>query len=282
MKKIILTAVALILAMALTACSSASSGVDKTTKIVVGSLSSDYQVWSFIAKSNAAKKANLDIQVKDIEDGLQLNDATKNGQVDVNAFQSYSYFQDYNKTTHANLVAFTTTYLEPMAIYSKKAKNLSVIKNGATIAIPNDPANRARALRLLREAGLIKLTNSFTSFGSPSDITSNPKQLKFKEVKAETEPRILPDVDAAVIGNSIALQAKLNSLNDSIYHEKVNQDTKANVNILVTTAKKAKDKNILKLGELYHSKEAQDYIKKQFGGTKVPVQVQVSSLVQKK
>lgn len=278
MKKIILTAVALILALALTACGSASSSGTKNATIVVGSLTSDYQVWSYIAKSNAAKKAHLNIQVENINDGRQLNDAVKNGQIDVNAFQSYSYFQDYNKTTHSHLVAFATTYLEPMAIYSKKAKSVSAIKNGATIEVPSDPANTARALLLLRAAGLIKLTSSFNAFGKVSDITANPKHLKIKLVSNQLEARTLPDVDAGVIGNSDAYQAKLNSLTDSIYHEKVDQSTKANVNILVTTAAKAKDKNILKLGELYHNKEIQAYVKKAFGGTKVPVQVPVSSL----
>ncbi|MFX3616931.1 MAG: MetQ/NlpA family ABC transporter substrate-binding protein [Sporolactobacillus sp.] len=277
MKKLIAVVAILILVLSLTACGSAT-GASKNHKIVVGSLSSDYQVWSHIAKSEAAKKVHLDIQVKDIEDGVQLNDATKNRQVDVNAFQSYSYFLQYNKTTHAHLVAFATTYLEPMAIYSKKVKKLADLKKGATIAIPNDAANRARALRLLSDAGLIKLKSSFTALGSPNDILANPKKFKFTEVKAETEPRILPDVDAAAIGNSIALQAKLNSLKDSIYHEQMNQHTKANVNILVTTPKKAKNKYILELGKLYHDKDTQNFIKKEFGGTKVPIQKSVASL----
>lgn len=272
----------LILSLAVLAACGSSAGGKKAQKIIVGSSGSDAQVWKFIAKSKAAKKAGLKIVVKEFSDGTQINDATNDGLIDVNAFQSLSYFQDYNKRKGDPLAAIATTYLEPMGIYSKKVKSLKEIPGGAKVAIPNDAANTARALRVLRSAGLIKLKPDFNSFTGLNGITSNPKKLKFVEMDGRMTARALPDVTISLIGNSVALDAGLNSIKDSIYHEKLNQDTIANINLLVTKKSRSHEKALLKLKDLYHSKEVQDYVKKEFGGTKVPVEKPVSEIINNK
>lgn len=255
-----------------------SSSKGNQDKIVIASQGSDAQVWQFIAKSDEAKKAGLNIEVKEFNDGVQINEATNDGQVDVNAFQSLSYFQDYVKKKKAKLVAIATTYLEPMGLYSDKYQKLEDIPNGAKVAIPNDTANTARGLRVLEKAGLIKLKSDFNSFSTLKDIDDNPKKLQFVETDGTATARVLPDVDAALIGNSVALDAGLNAIKDSLYHEEVNQDTKANINLLVTQEKNKDNKTLKKLAEVYHSKEVQNYVKKEFGGTKIPVDKPVNEI----
>ncbi|RMW44591.1 MetQ/NlpA family ABC transporter substrate-binding protein [Lactiplantibacillus pentosus] len=254
------------------AATSHSASSTKTSTITVGSQGSDYDIWQHIAKSKDAKNMGLKIKIKQITDGVQLNKATAQGNVDVNAFQSWSYYLAYNKENKSSkLAALGTTYLEPMGIYSKKYKSVKDIPNGATIAIANNPSQAARGLILLQKAGLITLDKNFGYLGTVSDIKSNPKHLKFKEIDDTTGPRVINNVDAVLISNTVALEGHLHVLTDSIFHEKVDQSTKDNINILATAAKNKNNKSYKKLIKLYHKKDIQKYIKQKYYGTKIEV-----------
>lgn len=285
MKKI----TALILALsvsALTACSPEESTAEKTPqqkdakqKIIIGSHGSDADIWNFIAESQSAKDANLDIDVKIIDDGITLNVATIDGDVDVNAFQSWGFLKDFNKSHDNKLTPIFTTYFEPMGIYSVKYKNLTDLPNKAIVAIPNDAANHARALKLLENAKLISLKPEFNqATGSISDITSNPKELVFRQIKYAHGPRALPDVDIAVIGNTAAQEGGLNVLKDSLYREQNDDSIKNNINILVTKSDNKNDPKFAKLNDLYHSEAVKKYIDDNFGGTKIQIKKDLSEL----
>jgi len=240
--------------------------------IIIGSHHSDLNIWEHIAKTPQAKKMGLKIKTKEITDGSQINAATSSGQVDVNAYQSWSYLQAYNKQNpKGKLAALGTTYLEPLGIYSKKYKKISQIPNGTTVAIANDPADESRDLLLLQSAGMITLKKGFTALGSTADITKNPKNLKFKEIEETTGPRVMDDVPVVLISNSVALDSGLHVLQNSIYHEKLDQDTKSNVNVLATAEKNKNNPTYKKLIKLYHNKAIQKYINKEYYGTKVEV-----------
>ncbi|MFZ7942571.1 MetQ/NlpA family ABC transporter substrate-binding protein [Neobacillus sp. 19] len=270
-------AIGLTLTLLIAGCGSKTSSDGQT--IVIGSMGSDAQIWKHIAKSQAAKDANLNIEVKEINGGVVTNNATKEGEVDVNAFQSWGYLVSYNKDSNANLVAVATTYLEPMGIYSEKIKDIKDVPDGALVALADNPANTSRGLKLLQASGLIKLKDGFDEgVGSVSDIAENPKNLKFKLIDDTTGPRVIQDVDLVLIGNTIAMEGGLNVLKDSVFHEEVSVDTKSSINVLVTTSDKKDDPGILKLGELYHNDDTQKYIEKEFGGSKVPVNKPISFL----
>ncbi|NRN73451.1 Lipoprotein 28 [Lactobacillus helveticus] len=144
--------------------------------------------------------------------------------------------------------------MEPLGIYSKKYKKIKDIPNGATIAIANNPSQAARGLILLQKAGLITLKNNFGYLGTISDIKNNPKHLKFKEIDDTTGPRVINSVDAVLISNTVALEGHLHVLTDSIFHEKFDQSTKDNINILATAAKNKNNSVYKKLVKLYHKK----------------------------
>ena len=167
--------------------SQASSNTEKnpaaieSTNIVIGSMGADADIWRFIANTDLAKQEKIVIIVKEINDPVTLNNATVDKQVDVNAFQSWAYYKIFNETNGNKLVALGTTYLEPMGLYSKKHTDLNALPQGATVAIPNDVANMARALRLLEEVELIRLQPNFNPVtGTVQDIADNPKKLKIK------------------------------------------------------------------------------------------------------
>lgn len=256
-----------------------SNAQTATTKVVIGSMGADAEIWRFIAQSDAAKQAKLAIEVKEINDGITLNNATAENQVDVNAFQSWAYFKTFNKTNGDKLAAIATTYLEPMGLYSKKHQSLDALPQGATVAIPNDTANTSRALRLLEEAKLIKLKADFDPVtGTVQDIADNPKKLNIKLVQGASGPRVLGDVDLGAIGNTNALESGLNVTKDALFHEQVGDRVINNINILAVSKDRANDANLLKLADLYHQPAVDAYIKEHFGGTKLEVNQPITSL----
>lgn len=250
----------------------ANGGFTRNDEITVGTIGPDVQVWQHIANSKQAKSEGLKIKVKSFTDPVALNRATASGEIDVNAFQSWSYLQAYNKENKkAQLAAIGTTYLEPMGLYSDKYKSVKDIPDGATVAIANNPANTARGLLLLQSAGLIKLKPGFGATSGTNEIAANPKNLQFKEIDDTTGPRVLKSTDLVLIGNTIALTGHLNVLKDSIYHEKVDQSTKDNINVLATAKKNRDNKEYKKLVKLYHNKQIQQWIAKKYQGTKVNI-----------
>lgn len=284
-QRLITAAIALVVIIAaffaLRLTSSRQTAKSQTTTVTVGSIGPDVQVWQHIAKSSQAKKLGLKIKVKAFTDGPSLLRATSDGSINVSAFASWAYLEAYNKSKSntSQQVALATTYLEPMGIYSSKYKKLSDLPKGATIALANNAANEARGLLLLQSAGLIKLKKNFDSAsGNTNDIVSNPKKFKFKLIDDTTGPRIIKSVDAVLIGNTIALAGNLNVLKDSLYHEKIDQSTKNNINVLATAKKNKNNAAYKKLGKLYHNKQIQKWIAKKYSGTKVEVNKPVSYL----
>lgn len=284
-QRLIAAAIALVVIIAaffaLRLTSSRQTAKSQTTTVTVGSIGPDVQVWQHIAKSSQAKKLGLKIKVKAFTDGPSLLRATSDGSINVSSFASWAYLEAYNKSKSntGQQVALATTYLEPMGIYSSKYKKLSDLPKGATIALANNAANEARGLLLLQSAGLIKLKKNFDSAsGNTNDIVSNPKKFKFKLIDDTTGPRIIKSVDAVLIGNTIALAGNLNVLKDSLYHEKIDQSTKNNINVLATAKKNKNNAAYKKLGKLYHNKQIQKWIAKKYSGTKVEVNKPVSYL----
>lgn len=159
------------------------------------------------------------LQVIEFTDYVTPNDALESGEIDANYFQHIPYLESFNTEHGYHLVNAGGIHVEPLSLYSKKVASLADLKNGATIAIPNDPTNEGRALLLLQSAGLIKLSASAGLEATPSDITENSKGLKFKEIEAATLPRILDDVDAAVINGNYAIPAGLIATRDGLFVE---------------------------------------------------------------
>ncbi len=242
--------------------SQASESGLKTVKIA--SVGSDADIWRHIAESEQAKKAGLKIEVQEINGGVPLNESVADGTVDANAFQSIGYLQGFNEANSNKLVPVGTTYIEPMGLYSKKVKSLNDLPNGAKVALPDNPYNTTRALRLLESAGLIKLPSDFKDgTGTPSDIVENKKNLEFLLIDDTTSVRVLDDTDLIAIGNTIALEGGLNVLKDSLFYEKADASTITSINVIAVKAENADKEEYKKLVDLYHDPEIQKYISEQ-------------------
>jgi D-methionine transport system substrate-binding protein len=249
----------------------------------MASTGSDADIWRYIATLPETKQAGIKLEVKNFTDYVAMNTAVANKEVDINAFQSYAYLVAFNQSNKEKIAPISTTYLEPMGIYSSKIKKVEEFANGATIAIPNDGANESRALLLLQSAGLIKLKDGFDLVkGTPADITENAKKIVIKPIQMATAVRAKDEVDAIVLGNTLAMEGGLNVLKDSVYYEPVDQTTKMNVNVLAVADARKDDALLKKVGELYHVPAVGKYVQEHFGGTKVDVNKPVSYLTESK
>ena len=251
--------------------------------VTIASTGSDADVWRHIASLPETKEAGLKLDIKNFTDYVAMNTAVANKEIDVNAFQSYAYLVAFNESNKDKIAPLSTTYLEPMGIYSSKVKKLEEFKQGATIAIPNDGANESRALLLLQSAGLVKLKADFDNVkGTTADVSENAKQIVIKPIQMATAVRVKDEVDAIVLGNTLAMEGGLNVLKDAIYYEPIDQSTKMNVNILATSADRQNDPVLQKVGALYHTEAVKQFVQEKFAGTKVDVNKPISYLTESK
>ncbi|MCF1585972.1 MetQ/NlpA family ABC transporter substrate-binding protein [Tetragenococcus koreensis] len=284
MKKKWVGIISIVTLLTLGACSNGEEqeAAEETTDdqvIRVGSESADADIWRFVANSDAAEKAGLEIEVEDIDGGAMKNNATADGDIDANAFQSIGYLESYNEDSIEKLIPIATTYVEPMGVYSDKYEDIDEVEDNAVVALADNPANTARGLRVLESAGLIELNDDFDDgVGTPEDISKNPKNLEFNLIDDLTGPRVLQDVDMALISNTIALEGGLNVLNDAIYREEADESNRINLNIIAVREDRQDEEELQQLGELYHDPEVQEYIEEEFDGTKVEVDLPISNV----
>ncbi|MCU1543362.1 MAG: lipoprotein [Microbacteriaceae bacterium] len=256
------------LAVGLSACASepeaASSDGESLGTIKVGALQTpagDILTW---VKENLAEDAGLTIEFVPFTDYNTPNLSVSDGSTDANLFQNATFLKTYNDAAGDSLVSAGDVYLPSAAFYSEKVKSLDDLEDGAKIAIPNDPTNEGRALKILAAEGLIETTDEPTTLG---DITENSHDFDFVEIENATLAQSVPDVDTAFVTISFALPAGLTA-DDAILIEGGNSPY---VNVLATTDKLKDDPRVEKLYELLTSDETSDYINDTWGGLVVPV-----------
>jgi len=216
MKKILSITLVLLLAFSLFAAGTKEQATSKT--IVVGATPEPHAAFlNLIVEDLAAEGYTLKVQ--EFTDYVTPNEALESGELDANFFQHIPYLESFNKEKGYHLANAGGIHVEPFALYSKKYKALTDLPNGATIAIPNDPTNEGRALLLLQSAGLLTLAANAGLEATPLDVTANPKNFKFREIEAASLPRVLQDVDAAIINGNYAIPAGLIATRDGLIVE---------------------------------------------------------------
>ena len=269
LKNILKFALAGTVALGLTACfdskeskQSAEEKVEaKQTVIKIGATPVPH-VEILEAVKPLLKAKGYDLQIVEFTDYVTPNIAVNEGELDANFFQHLPYLIEFNKNKNTNLVKTTSVHLEPMGLYSHKIKALSELKDGASIAVPNDPTNESRALDILVKEGL--LTFKDVDFKTAVDILENPKNLKIKELDAPQLPRVLDEVDAAIINTNYALAANLNPLKDAIVIESKDSPY---VNIVVVKKGNENKEYIKALDEAINSDEIKKFIREKYQGS---------------
>ena len=215
----------------------------------------------------ALAKEGVELNIKVFTDYVQPNVQVAEKRLDANFFQHQPYLDEFNKSRGTELVSVAGVHVEPFGAYSSLHKSLADLPQGANVVIPNDATNGGRALLLLQKAGVITLKPEAGILATPKDIVENPKAIKVRELEAATLPRVLTQVDLALINTNYALEAKLNPTKDALAIE---GNDSPYVNILVARADSKDNAALQKLAKALNSPEVKAFIEEKYQGAVVP------------
>lgn len=268
---------ALVVAFVISGCGDSSNSSDSSAKGEVAENSGDLIVIKVGATPNPharilenikddLKSEGVDLQIVEFSDYVLPNISLNDGELDANFHQHQPYLDKLAEDKKLDLKSIAKIHIEPLGLYSKKIKEISELKNGATIAIPNDPSNGGRALILLNDNGIIKLKDASNLYATEIDIVENPKKLKIKPVDTAMLPKIVGDVDAAIINGNYALQAGM-SAKEAILLE---DSRSPYANILVVRSSDIENPNLLKLKKALTSDKTKKFLEETYKGEVVP------------
>lgn len=215
----------------------------------------------------ALAKQGVELKIKVFTDYVQPNVQVAEGRLDANFFQHQPYLNEFNSSRGTELVSIAGVHVEPFGAYSSKIKSLADLPQGANVVIPNDATNGGRALLLLQKAGVITLKDDAGITATVKDIVNNPKAIKVRELEAATLPRVLAQVDLALINTNYALEAGLNPSKDALVIEGSDSPY---VNILVVDSKNKDAADLQKLAKALNSAEVKAFINDKYKGAVVP------------
>ena len=294
MKKLISATLAATLALSLAACGySASSTEDASTESTAASSEAAESTAETselagttlkVAASptphaeilNVAKdilaEQGITLEVVEFSDYVQPNLVTESGEVDANYFQHTPYLESFNEENGTHLVSVGAIHYEPFGIYPGKSNDLANIADGATIAVPNDTTNEARALQLLAAQGLITVRDGAGLTATVNDITENPHNLQIEEIEAAQLPRTVQDVDFAVINGNYAMEAGFSVGKDALATEDASSEAaQTYANVLVVKEGNENNPAIQALLKALQSDEVKNYIDQTYDGAVVAI-----------
>ena len=291
MKKLLALTLALVLCLGLAACgggtstdtdtnADTSSDADtngdatangETITLTVGATPNPHAEILAQVKDDLAAEG-IDLVVKEYSDYVVPNTAVEEGDLDANYFQHTPYMEKFNEENGTHLVSVGKIHYEPMGIYPGLTKTLEELPDGATIAVPNDATNEARALQLLAAQGLIELKEDAGLNATPNDITSNPKNLQFEELEAAMLPQTASEVDLSVINSNFAMEGGMNPATDSLASEDADSEAAQTfANIIAVKEGHENDPAIQALVKALQSDKVKEYIEKTYSGAVVAV-----------
>ncbi|WP_424890817.1 MetQ/NlpA family ABC transporter substrate-binding protein [Streptomyces sp. XH2] len=268
-------ALAAALSLALSACG--LSGAAGGDQVRIGVSGADPE-WDVLAAE--AKKEGIDVKIVPFDDYQLPNKALADGDIELNAFQHLAFLSQFNAQNRTDIVPVTSTSVAPMGLYSLKHKKADELPDGARVAIPNDPSNQGRALLLLERAKLIEVRDEAGIYGTPEDITANPRHLKITPVDAQQTPRSLQDTAASVINAGVAEQAGY-KVSQAIYHDDPEgAAARPYVNVIAARAKDKDDEKLREVVRIYRSPKVQEAVKKSANGARYTLDIPEAELTE--
>ena len=260
----------LLLAAAALTLAACGQGAEKTTgadaPLVVGATAVPHaEILEHIKGTLAAQGVTIEIKV--FNDYVQPNTQLVEKRLDANSFQTKPYLDEFNASRSADLVTVAGVHVEPLGAYSRRFRTLAELPDGAQVAVPNDASSIGRSLILLQKAGLIRLRDATNPLQTLRDIVGNPKNLRFRELESATLPRVLDQVDMAVINTNYALDAGLKPKTDALTLEGADSPY---VNYLVARADNRADPRVAALAAALRSQSVKDFIAAKYDGAVIP------------
>ena len=272
MKKLLAFAFALVLVLSAAGCGGSTPSGDAPKELTVlkvaASPAPHAEILNSVKEAMAAE--GFDLQITEYTDYIMPNNAVFNNEMDANYFQHQPYLTDFNEKNSTDLVSAVAVHFEPLGIYPGKVKDLASLADGATIVVPNDPTNEARALNLLAAQGIITLKEGAGLAATVKDITDNPKNVKITEVEAAQVPMALPDYDFGVINGNYAVAAGLSG--SILVSEDPNSEAAQTfANIVAVKPGRETEPAIQALVKALTSEETRKFITEKYGVAVVPV-----------
>lgn len=241
-----------------------------TKKLVVGASASPHaEILEAIKPELAAQ--GIELEIKIFTDYIIPNTSLNEGELDANYFQHKPYMDEFNETRKTNLTAAVAVHFEPLGIYAGKSSDLDNVPDGAIIAVPNDATNEARALQLLEQRGVIKLTEGVGLTATKKDIAENPHNVEIREVEAAQVPRSLADADFAVINGNYALEAEVPADKLLYSEDKTSEVAQEYANILAVRTGDENREEIQALVSALTSETCRKFIEETYTGRVIPV-----------
>lgn len=258
--------VALVLALSLVVCIAAGCSKKDDKTIRVGASVTPHAEILEVAKELLAEEGYT-LEITEFNDFVLPNTSVEDEELDANYFQHRNYLADFNEENGTHLVEVVPVHYEPLGLYAGKTAAVADLAEGATIAVPNDGTNEARALMLLEAQGLIKLNEEAGFTATKLDIVENPLNLDIQELDAAQLVRALEDVDMAVINGNYAIQGGLNAGKDALaVEDKDSEAIQTYANVLVVKEGNEKDEGILALAKALQSEEVKAFIEENYEG----------------
>lgn len=265
MKKLIALVLALVFVLSFTACSKGNTD----NVITVGASPAPHAEILEVAKA-ALEKEGYTLKIVEFTDYVLPNESLDSGELDANYFQHQPYLTNYNANNGTNLVSAGAIHYEPLGVYPGKTAKLEDIADGASIAVPNDGSNEARALYLLQDLGYITVDTSKGFEITVLDIVDNPKNLDIVEVAAEQIPQLLADFDFGIINGNYAIGAGLDS-QVIVTEDKDSDAAQTYANLVAVKAGHEKDAKIVALVNALKTEEVRAFIEETYGIAVVPM-----------
>lgn len=261
--------------LVLVACGS-TAGSGEQTQVSIGVTGADGQYWNLIKEK--AQQKGIEIKLIEFSDYTLPNHALANGEVDMNSFQHIAFLSQFNVENGTELVPIGSTVIAPMGLYSDKYTELEEIPDGAKIAIPNDPSNSARALRVLDSAGLLKLKEGVGLYPTVDDIENNPKKLEIVPVVAQQTPRVLPDVAGSLINSGVAGQAGFKLEEALVYDDPYSEQARPYINVFAVRAEERDNEAYQTIVQLYQEEDVAEAVERDSNGGSIVVKIPVKDL----
>ena len=277
--KTFLAAMTLSASLFLAACGNAasdsasdSSTADATepVKVTLGVVGEVNEPWDYVIEE-LKEKENIEVELVKFTDYTTPNNALAEGEIDLSSFQTEIFMDNYNRDHGTELTTIGYTVMAPLGLYSDKIKDISELKDGDTIAIPNDVSNEGRALILLQTAGLIKLDTAAGLVPTTEDVIENRLNLQFQTLESNQTARALQDVTASVINSGMAVDAGFIPSEDAVFLEPVTEDSKPYYNVIAALSEDVDNEVFQTIVAYYQSEGTAKVIEESSKGSQFPV-----------
>ena len=277
--KTFLAAMTLSASLFLAACGNAASDsssdsstadANEPVKVTLGVVGEVNEPWDYVIEE-LKEKENIEVELVKFTDYTTPNNALAEGEIDLSSFQTEIFMDNYNRDHGTELTTIGYTVMAPLGLYSDKIKDISELKDGDTIAIPNDVSNEGRALILLQTAGLIKLDPEAGLVPTTEDVVENRLNLQFQTLESNQTARALQDVTASVINSGMAVDAGFIPSEDAVFLEPVTEDSKPYYNVIAALSEDVDNEVFQTIVAYYQSEGTAKVIEESSKGSQFPV-----------